>query len=175
MQSTDSHDRFMRLFLSSQHEVLRYILALVPNVDDAQEILQETAISLWAKFDEYDDTKRFEGWACRFALNKIKQHRRKTGQTPLQLDDSVLDLIAADYDRHAAALAAQREALTNCVSKLSKQDRALVELHYFQRIPIQQIAADTSQNIHTLYKAMQRIRRQLHRCVNYNMSAGGLS
>ncbi|MFT5130592.1 MAG: RNA polymerase sigma-70 factor (ECF subfamily) [Rhodothermales bacterium] len=175
MDQTDLHDRFMRLFLSSQHEVLRYILALVPNADDAQEILQETAIALWAKFDDYDDSQRFEPWACRFALNKVKQHRRKASRSPLQLDDSVLDLIAVDYDRHAAALAAQREALTRCIAKLSEEDRSLVRLHYFQRVPIQQIAADSSQNIHTLYKAMQRIRRQLHRCVNHNMSAGALS
>ena len=38
-----SQQRFLRLFLASEPEVRRYVAVLVPNMDDAQEVIQETA------------------------------------------------------------------------------------------------------------------------------------
>src|SRR5205807_7021283 len=68
-----SQQRFLSLFLRSEREVYRYVAALVPNVADAEDIVQETALSLWEKFDAYDPSHPFTPWACRFALNKAKQ------------------------------------------------------------------------------------------------------
>ena len=36
----------------------------------AHDIVQQTAIALWEKFDAYDPAQPFTPWACRFALNK---------------------------------------------------------------------------------------------------------
>ena len=44
-------ERFVRLFIEEQRAILRYILALVPDVNNANEIFQETAVNLWRKFD----------------------------------------------------------------------------------------------------------------------------
>jgi RNA polymerase sigma-70 factor, ECF subfamily len=46
------------------------VAPLVPNVADAEDIVQQTAIALWEKFDAYDPAQPFTPWACRFALNK---------------------------------------------------------------------------------------------------------
>jgi DNA-directed RNA polymerase specialized sigma24 family protein len=64
-------ERFVRLFAAAQSEVLRYILALVPDLDDAQEVFQETAVDLWKTFDQYDPDCPFVPWACRFAYFQI--------------------------------------------------------------------------------------------------------
>jgi len=49
-----SSQRFLSLFLRSEREIFRYVAALVPNVTDAEDIVQQTAIALWEKFDTYD-------------------------------------------------------------------------------------------------------------------------
>lgn len=46
-----SHEQFMRLFLQSEREILRYVMAIVPNVADARDILQEMALALWKAID----------------------------------------------------------------------------------------------------------------------------
>ena len=51
--------QFLRLFLSSERELFRYVAALVANVDDAEEIVQQTAVVLWEKFDQYDHRQPF--------------------------------------------------------------------------------------------------------------------
>jgi RNA polymerase sigma-70 factor (ECF subfamily) len=44
------------------------VSVLVPNLPDAEDIVQQTAVALWEKFDEYDPKLPFTPWACRFAL-----------------------------------------------------------------------------------------------------------
>src|SRR5262245_46973635 len=69
----DTQAQFRRPFLTSEREIFRYVAALVPNLADAEEIVQQTAVALWSKFDQYDPTLPFTPWACRFALNIVKQ------------------------------------------------------------------------------------------------------
>ena len=71
--STTAQQRFLSLFQRSEREVFRYVAALVPNVTDAEDIFQQTAMALWEKFDACDPAQPFTPWACRFALNKAHQ------------------------------------------------------------------------------------------------------
>src|ERR1041384_7353770 len=81
-----AQQRFLSLFLRSEREVFRYVAALVPNMADAEDIVQQTALALWEKFDAYDTNQPFTPWACRFALNKTKQwiERRQRWQALLE-------------------------------------------------------------------------------------------
>ena len=81
-----AQQRFLSLFLRSEREIFRYVAALVPNVADAEDIVQQTALALWEKFDAYDPTQPFTPWACRFAINIAKQWlaRRKRWQSLLE-------------------------------------------------------------------------------------------
>jgi len=71
-----THEQFMRLFLRAEREILRYVMALVPNVSNARDVVQETAVALWMAIDKYDQTKPFIPRACRFALNEARLYLR---------------------------------------------------------------------------------------------------
>ena len=70
--ASHSQQQFIRLFLQSERELVRYVMVFVPNVADARDVIQETAAALWQKFDQYDPQKPFVAWACRFALNEAR-------------------------------------------------------------------------------------------------------
>jgi DNA-directed RNA polymerase specialized sigma24 family protein len=74
-ESAPANDRgqFLRLFLEAERDIHRYICAILPNPQDARDVLQETALALWEEFDQYDVTRPFVPWAVRFALNKARQ------------------------------------------------------------------------------------------------------
>jgi RNA polymerase sigma-70 factor, ECF subfamily len=57
--SNAAPQRFLSLFLRSQREIFRYVAAPVPNVTEAEEIVQQTALALWEKFDAYDSAQPF--------------------------------------------------------------------------------------------------------------------
>lgn len=80
-----AQQQFLSLCLRGEREVFRYVAALVPNVADAEDIVQQTGLALWKKFEAYDPARPFTPWACRFALNKARQwiERRQRWQALL--------------------------------------------------------------------------------------------
>src|SRR5215204_4341655 len=71
---------FLRLFLQNQRRIYAYILTLLPNRADADDVLQEASLVLWDKFDDRCPPDDFTAWACRIAYYKVldfcKKHQR---------------------------------------------------------------------------------------------------
>ena len=102
MSGSGVHDEFVRRFVRCQQDLYAYILTLVPNVADAQDILQETAIAIWGKADEYRLGEPFMPWASRFAwfqVRKFRMYQARRSRHVVALSDEAL-----------AALAVQRAA-----------------------------------------------------------------
>jgi RNA polymerase sigma-70 factor (ECF subfamily) len=165
-------ERFVRLFVEGQREILRYILALVPDIDDAHEILQETAVDLWRKFDRYDPAYPFAPWACRFALRCVLKYREQQARRIKCLSLESLTQIAGERTEKEGILEDRRRALEMCLERLSDADRLVVEQRYSRQMSVAKIAGITGQNPSTLYKALERIRRRLFECVNRRLQMG---
>jgi RNA polymerase sigma-70 factor (ECF subfamily) len=165
-------ERFVRLFAAGQSEVLRYILALVPDINDAQEVLQETAVDLWKKFDQYDPGYPFVPWACRFAYFQVLKFREQQGRQRRFLSLEAIDQLAAERPEENAVLEDRRHALATCLKLLSDADRLMVEERYSQRMPVTRLSEVTGRNVSTLYKALERVRRRLFECVNRRLKPG---
>ena len=163
--SNVAQQRFLSLFLRSEREVFRYVAALVPNVADAEDIVQQTALALWEKFDAYDPTQPFTPWACRFALNKSRQwiERRQRWQTLLAGG------LAEELTRRREELRPEMERrlahLERCLDKLPGEQRALVEGYYYRRTGIEALAGESNRTVEATYKLLQRVRHALQRCV----------
>lgn len=165
------HDEFLRLLLKSEREILRYVMAIVPNVADAQEIVQETAVALWKHADRYDRSRPFAPWACRFAANKAKEHLRKQGRWKGFLDSDVAAMLLARREEIAAQLDQRVEPLRDCLRELPDRNRTLVEKYYFDQTSVEQLAGELGRTAEALYKALQRIRSALLDCVNGKLTA----
>jgi RNA polymerase sigma-70 factor (ECF subfamily) len=169
----DDHARFMRLFLSSEKEIFRYVAALVPKATDAQDVVQLTAVALWRKFDHYDPAQPFTPWACRFALQEARQFLRRDQRWGAFLDDDLVDDLAA----RRAALGDEMERrfahLSECLQKLPPSQRETVESYYYRATPVEQLAVTTGRSVDALYKALQRIRQALLLCVARAMKRDG--
>jgi RNA polymerase sigma-70 factor, ECF subfamily len=171
--SGEDPERFVRLFVEGQREILRYILALVPDIDDANEILQDTAVDLWRKFDQYDPAFPFAPWACRFAFRCVLKYRDQRARRIKCLSVESLTQLAAERAEKDGILEDRRRALETCVQQLCEADRLVVEHRYSQQMSVAQIAGITGRNPSTLYKALERIRRRLFECVNRRVQMGG--
>jgi RNA polymerase sigma-70 factor (ECF subfamily) len=166
-------ERFGRLFVHAQREILRYILALVPDFDDANEILQETAVDLWRKFNRYDPAYPFVPWACRFAFRRVLKHRKQQARRLKCLSIESLTQIAAERAEREGIAEERRCALEACLQQLREDDRLVVEHRYSRQMPVAQIAGITGRHPPALYKALERIRRRLFECVNRRLELAG--
>ena len=162
---TAAQQRFLSLFLRSEREVFRYVAALVPNVPDAEDIVQQTALALWEKFDLYDPSQPFTPWACRFALNKARQwvERRQRWQALLQ--GGLAEELLQRREELRPEIESRLKHLEGCIGKLPEEQRFIVEVYYYQRTGIEKLAERSGRTVEATYKALQRIRTALQICI----------
>ena len=72
----DAHERFTLLWTAAQPIVGSYIGSLVPDFQEAEDLLQEVALVLLRKFPEYDDRRPFVAWALGVARFEVLHARR---------------------------------------------------------------------------------------------------
>ena len=80
----ESRRQFIRLMTRHERLVYGYILSLVPNWADADEILQETNIRLWEEFEKFEAGTNFAAWAVRVAHFQVlttRWLRSRAGRT----------------------------------------------------------------------------------------------
>jgi RNA polymerase sigma-70 factor (ECF subfamily) len=160
-----AQQRFLSLFLRSEREVFRYVAALVPNVADAEDIVQQTALALWEKFDAYDPNQPFTPWACRFALNKAKQWIERRQRWQALLEKGLAEELAQRREELRPELEARLRHLEGCLNKLPDDQRAIVEGYYFRRDGIEKLAEHSGRTVAATYKTLQRIRQALQVCI----------
>jgi RNA polymerase sigma-70 factor, ECF subfamily len=160
-----AQQRFLSLFLRSEREIFRYVAALVPNIADAEDIVQQTALSLWEKFEAYDPSQPFTPWACRFALNKTKQWVERHQRWRTLLDNGLVEELARRREEMNNEVEARLARLEGCLDKLPVDQRSLVDGYYYRREQIDTLASISGRTVASTYKALQRIRQVLQACV----------
>ncbi len=167
----DASAEFVRLYTASQTEIHRYILAMVPDRENAQEILQETVLDLWKKLDQYDRDQPFINWACRFALYQVLKFRRAQGKAGKLLSPEMLEQLAAEQAAEPDDERVQRQqALQGCLAQLPPQDRTLLEQRYGHSQSIKQTAAEMGKTVDALYSRLKQLRKALYHCVQRRLA-----
>ena len=159
-----THKDFIRLFLEAEKDLLRYVMVLIPNVADARDVVQETAVALWDKIDRYDPAKPFAPWACRFALNEAKMFLRKKSRQ-YRLADEVVNLLEIERMENADQLDARQYFLRECLKTLPSKNAELVHGYYFNELSVEELGKHFERSVEAVYKTLQRVRQALHACI----------
>ena len=162
-----AQQRFLSLFLRSEREIFRYVAVLVPNVTDAEDIVQQTAIALWEKFDAYDPAQPFTPWACRFALNKARQWIERRQRWQALLERGLAEELAERREELRPELEFRLKHLEGCLGKLPEDQRLLVEGYYYHRTDIEKLSEGSGRTVAATYKALQRVRSALQNCIEH--------
>lgn len=172
MTMDDSRRQFIRLLTAHERLVYGYILGLVPNWADADEILQETNIRLWEEFDKFELGTNFAAWALRVAHFQVLTWRKRVGRSKLVFDQKVIDALAEEEYWMDDVFEARQQALGECVSKLSDRSRDLLRHCYAEGSKIKDVAARLNRSPAAVYKALERIRIDLHACIERRLAQG---
>jgi RNA polymerase sigma-70 factor (ECF subfamily) len=166
-------EAFMRLVLNSERELQRYVMAIVPDREDARDIVQETLISLWKKRDRYDPSRPFVPWACRFAANEIRMLRRRRKRWRWIASEELIDLLLARREELSGQLDERHEQLQKCLGKLPERQRTAIARYYFHEEAVPQVADRLSTSAEAIYKILQRARQYLFDCITRGLVAKG--
>jgi RNA polymerase sigma-70 factor (ECF subfamily) len=168
-------EQIVRLLSAHQEQIYRYVFALLPNEQDAKDVVQETCIALCRKFEEYDPSKPFLPWAFRFAYLEVLKQRQRNHRSTISLGDDVIELLARERDEQREMLDARLRALEACLRELPAADAELIRGRYQSQLTIDNLAAQVEMSHRTLFRNLERVRRLLFDCITRRLSAEGTS
>ncbi len=132
---------FIGALTRAQRVLHAFILSMVRNAADADDVLQETNIVLWRKAGEFDPAREFMPWAMRCAQLQAMAHLKKKQRARVTFDDDLLALVADEAVAELAGADARRLALADCLQKLPEEQRALIAQRYEPGGSVNEMAA----------------------------------
>ncbi|MEM1294421.1 MAG: sigma-70 family RNA polymerase sigma factor [Verrucomicrobiota bacterium] len=169
-------EAFTQLMMANRGRLFGFIFTLVHDRNATEEILQEASIVLWRKFDQFESGSDFGAWAMKVSRFAVFEWRRRQARLPLQMDDELLESLAAEAMEASCDSEVQIEALEGCVDKLSQKDRELLAERYQEETSVSNIADVSGRSRMAVYKVLSRIHRDLLNCVEKQLTLqGGLS
>ncbi len=169
--ASQRNDQIVQLLTNVQQQLTRYVRTLVPNRDDAEEVLQETNLFVWCHADEYELGTNFAAWACKVAYYQVLTYRKRQARSRLRFSDRLVEQLAESTARNPGGQPDDVEAFESCVAKLPEQDRELIDLRYEPGATVQSVAQRVGRSTKAVYHALGRIRTWLLECMNRD-SAG---
>ena len=161
---------FLRLYQANERRIYGFILALVPDWSQAEDLLQETTTVMWSKFDQFELGTDFAAWAMCIARYQIMNDRKKKRRQRVRFSDEVLEAIDACVSEATAQLDVRREALRACLKKLPQRDRELIHLRYEYEATTKSVAERVGRGLDAIYKALNRIHVQLFYCIRRTLA-----
>ena len=174
-ENNQKSDDFFKLFMKNQKVVYAYILSMVHNCSDADDIMQETMTLMWERFGEFTPGTNFGAWATRIARYKILNMYKNKRRSTEKFDESLMDQISDCYHQKMNDMSYRLAALQDCLKKLNTRDRKLIEILYEEGVKIAELARRLNRPVQGLYKVMARIHTALRRCVDHKIRKWDLS
>src|SRR5205085_1851052 len=127
MRAVSDEQEQRRLFADCvrehQSQLFGYIHSLVRDLNDADDLFQQTTLILWKKFAEFDRARSFFSWACGVARFEVANFLRSRSRQQLYFSDELnLLLIEAHEELRHDEIEERRAALAKCSAKLRERD-----------------------------------------------------
>lgn len=140
----ENYDRYYRLAYSYTH-----------NEADAEDIVQNGVYKAILYSDSLENPAYAKTWIYRIMLNETFEMLKKQRDT--SLEELVLEM--GKEDRYADI------DLLKALNSMSKEDKAVIELRYFEDLKISDIAQILGENVNTiksrLYRGLKKMKLEL--------------
>lgn len=165
MLTADQQEQFTRLWTQAQSTVACFVHTSIRDRGQAEDLLQEIAMTLLRKFGDYDSSKAFLPWAMGVAKFAILGSRRDSARSRLVFDEVLLERISNTFLEIAPALRQEEAYLDLCLTKLPPEARRMVRLRYYDSLDSGEIARVLGKGEVAVRVGLLRIREQLRKCI----------
>ncbi len=167
-------EQFLGLLTANHNRIYAYILSMVANATDADDLMQETTTVMWRKFSEFEPGTDFVRWGMAIARYQVLSFRKKRYNNHLQFSDAAVQALEADCKEVHSNIEARLEALHKCVEKLAPRDREVVLMRYKKDYSVRIISERVGRSIFGVYKTLARVHDMLLRCIRRTLAGEGV-
>jgi len=164
-----------KLIVRYQHRLMRYLLYLTGNREQAEDLFQEVWMRVLVRGGQFNGQARFETWLFTIARNLVIDQRRKRTMSSLDEliegkseDDRAMSFEIADgeptpFDR--VSNLEDRERIAAALLELDTLHREVLVLRFYEEMSLEEIAKVTRAPLSTvksrLYRGMAMIKPRL--------------
>lgn len=152
LRQPDRQEEGFRLLMKQYGEsVYWHIRRIVVGHDDAEDVLQETAISIFRNFHQFaGEANQLRAWIYRIATNESIMLLRKRTRLFQSIDDlnpALLETMTTEnnVDMNKAEFILQKKLLS-----LPTQQRIVFYMRYYDDLPYEEISRITGKKVNTL-------------------------
>ena len=165
MANDERTEEFIALLTCHEPRMRGLILSMIGDMSAAEEVLQETHLVLWRKFDTFEKDSNFWAWAAGVARLEVMNYRRKLARDKHVFSEEFVQTVASETQRISDELDHRRAALKTCIAKLPETDRRILQMRYRTDGSVQGVAAAYGRTRSAIYKTLTRIRQALMNCI----------
>lgn len=164
-----SRKLFEALVRQNEASLIACLRTMVRDPGLADDLFQETLLTAWKRFDQYDQSLPLAPWLRGIAINLARNAARRKQRECLVFDDSVYQEVEATMQSFETIAedgwAEKSSALADCLTRLPARSRELIRHRYEENLNASVIAEVTRTSSAAVRKQLQRVRAILAQCV----------
>ncbi len=165
---TDSQtatEAFSRQWTAALPALSAYVHSLIPNWEQAEDVLQDAAVVALRRYRDFDPSGVFRAWVFGIVRTLALESRRKVAMTRQRFADDVVELLAVTAERNIDHLADTRQALRACLAGIEGRSRAALHLRYVEGSDYDGIAVRLRMSAVAARKLVSRLHARLRSCI----------
>ena len=165
-------DDFESLLEAHREPLRRFLFSLTASGAVAEDLVQETCVTLWKKRDQFEPGTNFKAWAFQVAFNMVRNHRRKMARAKEMTlpDEELLDVLRIDHEEAESRWETESRFLPDCLHRLSETQRDLIVRRYVGKVSVQELASEREMTPNAMSQLLFRIKQSLRKCVEKKLA-----
>lgn len=160
----EATSRVQLLFVRHEGAIRAFVRALQPSLTDADDVMQETFLTVTQKAAVFEPGTNFVAWACGIARLKVLEHYRHQKRATVLSEQAIIAL--AD-DAPSETITQMREvALGHCLERIAPKARDLLWRRYSSRQSSDEMAEGSGMTSTAVRVALSKARAFLRDCVS---------
>ncbi len=162
-----------RLFLQHSARLRAFLHALVLDRGAAEDLFQETFLTVTRKAEEFHSDGDFLAWARGIARLNVLEYFRKNSRQPRLIGEDMLEALAVAAGDSDDTWEERRSALAGCIQELAPRARQILEMRYAETpVSSPEIARRLAWTVGAVHVALTRARKFLRECTRRRLAAG---
>lgn len=175
MENSDTVQRMTIEWTRAQPAVRRFIGTFLRDRVDCEDVLQEVALVVVEKFEDWDPQRPFIRWALGIARRVVLAHLRKKYRDKQVQFSQAIDQVALAIEKLEPQAEERKASLADCLGQVRGQSRELLALRYSERRELKEIAQRLGMTASNVGVMLHRVRASLRKCVDGKLKAEGMT
>ena len=163
---------YQKIYEQFARKVLNFIYRMVNSVEEAEDLTQETFITVYEKLESLKDDARFEPWLFRIARNYVYQRYRSRPPASISVDaldedgQPLTQIVDDRKNPDEAFQASELEAVVGqVIGELPPKYREVFILSALRRLSYQEIAEIVGRSLPSVKTDIHRARLEVRKRV----------